>query len=51
MTQGPEKRWYVRDRVAFELPRQIWLIDNQTATNMSVANPETAIGTYFKGRA
>jgi hypothetical protein len=47
MAQGLEKRWYVRDPVA-ELPRQIWLLENQTAKNMSVFNPETGPGTYFK---
>jgi hypothetical protein len=47
MVQGPEERWYIRDCVARQ-PRHIWLIDDQTATDMSVANPETGIGTYFK---
>jgi len=47
MAQGLEKRWYVRDCVAGQ-PQQIWLIDDQTATNMGVTNPETGMGTYFK---
>jgi hypothetical protein len=35
-----EKRWYVRDRINGQ-PRQLWLLENQTATRIGVTNPET----------
>jgi hypothetical protein len=42
-----DNRWYVRDGVGGQ-SRQIWLIEDQTATNMSVTNPEMGAGTLFR---
>ena len=47
MTNEPTKRWYVRDHFSGQ-PRQIWRIENGTATRMGVTNPEAGAGTYFK---
>lgn len=47
MRQSREPTWYVRDYIAGH-PRQVWLFTDQTATNMSVANPENGPGTFFK---
>jgi hypothetical protein len=47
MTHTMDNHWYVRDRIGGQ-PRQIWRIDDQTATNMSVTNPETGAGTFFR---
>lgn len=47
MPKSAEKRWYVRDYVGGQ-PRQIWLFDAQTATQMGVSNPETGAGTFFR---
>jgi hypothetical protein len=47
MVPFPEKRWYVRDRVAAQ-PRSLWLFDGQAATHMGVTNPERGAGTYFR---
>jgi hypothetical protein len=47
MERSPEKRWYVRDRVAGQ-PRQVWLFDGRAATRIGVTNPESGAGTFFK---
>ena len=47
MAPALNNHWYVRDRISGQ-PRQIWRIDDQTATNMSVTNPEAGAGTFFK---
>jgi hypothetical protein len=47
MAHTLDNHWYVRDRIGGQ-PRQIWRIDDQTATNMGVTNPEMGAGTFFK---
>jgi hypothetical protein len=47
MARGPEKHWFVRDRIAGQ-PRQVWLFDGQAATRIGVTNPEGGAGTYFR---
>jgi hypothetical protein len=47
MAHAPDNHWYVRDRIG-GLPRQIWRFDDQTATNISVTNPEMGAGTFFR---
>ncbi len=47
MGKETEKRWYVRDHIAGR-PRQVWFIDDWTATRIGVTNPEAGAGTYFE---
>ena len=47
MAHTLDNHWYVRDRIGGQ-PRQVWRIDDQTATNMGVTNPEMGAGTFFK---
>src|ERR1700683_5163449 len=47
MSHTLDNHWYVRDHIAGQ-PRQIWRIDDQTATNIGLTNPEMGAGPFFK---
>jgi hypothetical protein len=50
MINKPGKRWYVRDHFGGQ-PRQVWLIDERTATRLGVSNPAAGAGTYFEAES